>query len=228
MALLVRSWNLFHGNADPPRRRSFLREMIALVVADDPDVVCLQEVPVWALARLAPWSGYRAFPAVARRGVWPAPAAGWFTRRHQGLLRSAIAGQANAVLVAPRHEAAPLGSLRIDVGRGEPRIVHAVRVIALGVVANLHASQNAAAAALEAERARAFAESRRQQGEVVVIAGDFNIRPALAGYSAPGPGIDHILVLGGTVSSPISVWPLERRVQNGVVLSDHAPVELVL
>ena len=49
---LVRTWNLFHGNADPPRRALYLRRMIELVVADEPDVVCLQEVPVWALRAL--------------------------------------------------------------------------------------------------------------------------------------------------------------------------------
>lgn len=228
MAWLIRSWNLFHGNADPPRRHSFLRDMLALVVADDPDVVCLQEVPAWALPRLAPWTGYQAFPGIARRGLWPASAAGWITRRHQGLLRSAIAGQANAVLVARRLEAAPLGSCRIDTGPREPRIVLAVRVTGIGVVANVHASQDTDAAAREVERARAFAESQRQPGEAVVLAGDFNARIVLAGYSAPGPGIDHVVVLGRETTSPVSVWPLERRVQNGVVLSDHAPVEVTL
>ena len=36
--VLVRSWNLFHGNALPAERRAFLDEMIALATADDPDV----------------------------------------------------------------------------------------------------------------------------------------------------------------------------------------------
>ena len=65
MALLVRTWNLFHGNALPPGRRAYLREMIELVTADDPDVVCLQEVPGWALGRLDAWSGMQALGAIA-------------------------------------------------------------------------------------------------------------------------------------------------------------------
>ena len=69
MPLLVRSWNLFHGNTLPPTRRSHLREMVELAVSGRPDVVCLQEVPVWAVPRLAEWSGLRPFPAVARRGL---------------------------------------------------------------------------------------------------------------------------------------------------------------
>ena len=47
--MLVRSWNLFHGNTVPPQPREYLREMLRLATADDPDVLCVQEVPAWAL-----------------------------------------------------------------------------------------------------------------------------------------------------------------------------------
>ena len=47
--MLVRSWNLFHGNTTPPQRRAFLDEMLRLATVDDPDVLCVQEVPAWAL-----------------------------------------------------------------------------------------------------------------------------------------------------------------------------------
>ena len=50
--MLVRTWNLFHGNTNPPRRGAYLREMVELITTGSPDVVCLQEIPVWALARL--------------------------------------------------------------------------------------------------------------------------------------------------------------------------------
>ena len=49
--MLVRTWNLFHGNTNPPGRRAFLDEMVELATADDPDVLCAQEVPAWALGR---------------------------------------------------------------------------------------------------------------------------------------------------------------------------------
>ena len=49
----------------------------------------------------------------------------------------------------------------------------------------------------------------------------------LPGWSALGPGIDHVLVRGLSVE-PLLVWPEERRRQNGLVLSDHAPVEVTL
>jgi endonuclease/exonuclease/phosphatase family metal-dependent hydrolase len=104
--LLVRTWNVFHGNAYPPERRAFLRDAVELVSADSPDFVCLQEVPVWALGWLDDWSGMRAYGAVAappRLGPFPSTAE--IGRRissvHNGLLRSVFSGQANALLAAP-------------------------------------------------------------------------------------------------------------------------------
>ncbi len=83
-------------------------------------------------------------------------------------------------------------------------------------------------ARLELERARAFAEAAARAGEVVVLAGDFNLQQlVLAGYSTAADGIDHVLVTGAAASAPL-VWPLERRELDGVILSDHAPVEVVI
>jgi len=105
--VLVRTWNLFHGNTKPPQRHAFLKEMVRLAVADDPDVVCLQEVPGWALAELDDWSGYTAIGALAARPViGPVPSTveigRVLTSLNHGLFRSAFAGQANAILVGSR------------------------------------------------------------------------------------------------------------------------------
>jgi endonuclease/exonuclease/phosphatase family metal-dependent hydrolase len=102
--VLVRSWNLFHGNTKPPQRKAFLEEMIRLATADDPDVLCLQEVPVWALGHLERWSGMQAIGDVAAQpvlGPLPSTAAlgKAITDLNHGLFRSAFTGQANAVLV---------------------------------------------------------------------------------------------------------------------------------
>lgn len=228
MGVVVRTWNLYHGNADPPRRRGFLRAMVELASADGPAVLCLQEVPVWALRRLDDWTGMTAVSAVARPPLWPAPLSAWVTRSHQGLFRSAVSGQANAILVAPELEVEKLGHAVINLHGRERRVVQALRVGGVGVVANLHANnelRHPDVPAAEVERARAFVEAQARDGEPVVIAGDFNFRsPALPGYSPGGPGIDHVLVRGAS-AGPVVVWPLERRMQNGVVLSDHPPVE---
>ena len=89
MRLLVRSWNVSHGNAHPPRRKGFLRKMVELASADGPDVLCLQEVPVWALPRIDDWSGMASFGAIMRPPLWLGPLSTWLTRIvvNQSLMR---------------------------------------------------------------------------------------------------------------------------------------------
>ena len=149
---------------------------------------------------------------------------------HQGFFRSGLSGQANAILVAPRHASTDLGHERISEPGTERRVVHAVRLAGpSGVtIANLHASNDFARPEVprgEALRALAFAEGVATPGDLVVLAGDFNVSdPGFAGYSPPGEGIDHVLVRGARAVS-LETWPRERRVQNGAVLSDHPVVE---
>jgi endonuclease/exonuclease/phosphatase family metal-dependent hydrolase len=198
--LLVRTWNVFHGNAHPPVRRGFLAEAVRLATADGPDVVCLQELPVWSLARLEAWSSMRAFGAVASRpSLRSAEFGRVVTQRHQGLLRSAVTGQANAILLS--RELKPLGEgsivlnprgVRRAQGRAlrlhrqvrlawakERRVCHAVRFEAddrFVTVANLHASSVRDRRCQDGEllRAAVFAEAFAEPGDVLVLAGDFN------------------------------------------------------
>jgi len=102
----IRTWNVFHGNTKPTQRRAFVREAVELAVADGPDVVCLQELPAWALTRLAAWSGYAASTALAAPPMLgPLPSTAEIGRAvtsfNAGLFRSAFSGQANAILVTP-------------------------------------------------------------------------------------------------------------------------------
>ena len=228
----MRSWNVFHGNTSPPRRRSRLETMVKLATADTPDVLCLQEVPLWALRRLAGWSGMTVRSVVTRRSLLPRRLAGAVTRLHNGFFRSWLAGQANAILLAPGLQPLEHRSLRIDEQRAEPRYCHAVRLAEL-VVANLHATNDfrrPEVPAAEIVRAEAFVTGV-SHGLPCVLAGDFNVRAdhlrELAGWSSRGPGIDHVLVRGLEVT-PLSAWPLERRAVDGAVLSDHAPVEVTV
>ncbi len=225
---MVRTWNVFHGNTFPPGRHAFLHEMLDVVCSDRPGVVCLQELPVWGLARLEEWSGMQAFYVVARTPRVPGRFGRSLTRLHHGFFRSAFVGQANAILVAPGHDAEDLGWKRIsDPGR-EPRVVQAVRVADRLVVAHFHASTDLVAARAELERAQSFVEGLARAGEAVVLAGDFNlVSPQVEGYSGPAPGIDHVLVRGALVSGPL-VWPPERRERAGRLLSDHPPVEVTI
>jgi len=206
--------------------------MVELASADSPDVLCLQEVPVWALPRIDDWSGMARFGVVTRPPLWLGPLSKWVTRLHQGLFRSGLAGQANAILVAPRHTATDLGHEKISDDGRERRVVQAVRLDALRVVvANLHASNdfaNPSVPRAEVDRALAFVERTASARDALVLAGDFNLRmPRLEGFSEPGDGIDHVLVRGAPADRVVA-WPRERRTVDGIVLADHAPVECVL
>ena len=233
MPLLVRSWNLFHGNTVPPQRRAYLEEMVRLATSDSPDLLCLQEVPVWALRRLREWSGMSAAGAVAARPLLGSAEVGRLvTDLHHGLLRSAFTGQANAILTTPHLQRSGESSCALSRrGEGERRVCQAVRIDGLGVVANFHVTT--AHADGQFRRALDFAETVAE-GQPLVLCGDANVRPGAGstydelrarGYSQPAPGIDQIVVRGLAASAPTG-WPDERRRLDGMLLSDHAPVEL--
>jgi endonuclease/exonuclease/phosphatase family metal-dependent hydrolase len=223
--VLIRSWNVYHGRSHPAGRRGHLRAAIRLAAADDPDVICLQELPLWSLPHLETWSGMRAFPARTKRAPLGARVGRALTSPHQGVIRSAFSGQANAILVGNDHPAADLGWLVISDRRHHPRVCQAVRVGEHLVVANIHASGEVAQR--QVDRALAWLEDLVHHDEPVVLAGDFNTSLALPGFSSPHGGIDDILVRGAAATQ-LHVWPVERRSQNGVVLSDHAPIELTV
>ena len=90
----------------------------------------------------------------------------------------------------------------------------------------------------DGELATAFSwtQDAASEGAIVVLAGDFNVTPersrVLGGlgpaFSSPfAESIDQIIVRGAAVSSA-RVWPPEERRYGTRLLSDHAPVELVV
>jgi hypothetical protein len=232
VAILVRTWNLFHGNATPPERRGYLRAMVELVSSDAPGVVCLQEVPLWALRHLEVWSGMRAFGAVAARPRAGAELGRWLTELHHGLLRSAVTGQANAILVARQLDAREGGTLVISES-GERRVCQAVRIGGLAVVGNFHATGGASAD----EQCRRAVDFVAGADEQALVACDANLRPGEGriydhlqslGFSAPLPDSIDQIVVRGIAATPPTAWPADRRRVGGRLLSDHAPVELTV
>ena len=231
MSLLIRSWNVHHGMTSPPTRRNYLEQAIRLISSDHPDVVCLQEVPLWGRRQLESWSDMTMIWHSSRRVWFPPRLGGWITGLNQGLFRSAVSGQANAILLDPRLQPLEQRWTAISRGRRERRICQAVRLQGMAI-ANLHASGVAhqpEVGAAETLRALAFVESLAQPGDALVFAGDFNLSPRqlpdLPGFSSPGPHIDHIFVRGAEAGS-LEVWPEAHRVVEAGLLSDHAPVEL--
>jgi endonuclease/exonuclease/phosphatase family metal-dependent hydrolase len=216
--LLVRTWNLFHGNTDPPQRRAFLREMVELVTADEPDIVCLQEVPVWALSRLGEWSGMDAASAVGAPPLLRSVELGRvLTALHHGLLRSAFTGEGIAIL-ARRGLGAPAQVERV----GPRRVLLSQRLADGMTVACCHVTGGAAA---RPQFARVL---ELVDADELILAGDVNLEPPydVSGFSEPLAGsIDQILVRGLPSTPPVA-WPDERRRHDDRLLSDHAPVEL--
>jgi endonuclease/exonuclease/phosphatase family metal-dependent hydrolase len=203
--VVVRTWNLFHGNANPPRRRAFLEEMVRLASDDRPDVLCLQELPVWSLELLDDWSGMTAVGDAAARPKLPLELGRRITDLNHGLFRSALTGQGNALLVAPslrlsEHRTLPLNPWSFRRGRArrlglgvaervawakERRVCQIVRLVSARseagrslVVANLHATSHRPDKRLadaEILRAATFVDGFATPGEPVLLCGDFNL-----------------------------------------------------
>jgi endonuclease/exonuclease/phosphatase family metal-dependent hydrolase len=179
--------------------------MLRLATADRPAVLCLQELPVWSLARLESWSGMTAVADLTERpriGPFPSSAelGRIITELNHGLFRSAFTGQANAILLSPglrvverrhlvlnsyrfrRAQARHLGlgaAARRAWGK-ERRVCQVVRVgheDATFVVANLHATGSSDKRLADAEllRAAVFADGLARPAEPVLLCGDFNL-----------------------------------------------------
>lgn len=200
--MLVRSWNLFHGNTSPPGRKAYLREMLDLVTADRPAIVCLQEVPAWALGSIGGWVDMNAPGDRTRRGR---PFGRYVTSLNAGFFRSSFNGQGNAILF-PRdwtlrvHKTITLNTnpfveeegrkLGLDLKivrqwERERRICQVVKVERPDrrrlLIANVHATSHPREPRLadsELRRATNFVDRQSEVEEVVIFAGDFNITPA--------------------------------------------------
>jgi len=143
--------------------------MVRLAAADRPDILCLQEVPGWALRHLGKWADMTGFPEIAARpklGPFPSTAGVGhaITALNPGLFRSAFSGQGNAILLNPQFETEDYRALvlnpsnfrreaagRLDLGivarlawAKERRVVQTIRAVLPDgrriVIANLHAT----------------------------------------------------------------------------------------
>ena len=179
--------------------------MVRLASGDLPAVLCLQELPVWSLARLESWSGMIAVADITERpkiGPFPSSAelGRIITELNHGLFRSAFTGQANAILLGSelrvlehrhlvlnsfrfrRTQARRLGlhpAARRAWGR-DRRVLQVVRVAhrdATFLVGNLHATGSSDKRLPDAEllRAAVFADGVARPNEPVLLCGDFNL-----------------------------------------------------
>ena len=207
--------------------------MIRLVSSDGPDVIALQELPLWSLRFLERWSGMTARSARTMPALL-GPLGRLAARFDPARFRSAATGQANAILVNPHFDVGgerslvlnPELSWRARLFDWEHRRVSQSLEIeppssGKVVVGNLHSAPNREQVRIATEF---FADAER-----CILCGDFNLeRFEVAGFSAPIAGLDQIYVRGLDFLQPPLAWPAERRGVGGVLLSDHAPVEAVI
>ncbi|MDX6511239.1 MAG: hypothetical protein QOE36_743 [Gaiellaceae bacterium] len=129
---------------------------------------------------------------------------------------------------------------------GERRVCQALRIGLTDsrtlLVGNLHATSyppDERLAAAELLRAATWLDGLAREEEPTILGGDLNQRVETSqvlrdltgsewGYSQPGAGIDHVLVRNAEPAGPPQRWPEERRLVDGHLLSDHAPVDVVL
>jgi endonuclease/exonuclease/phosphatase family metal-dependent hydrolase len=218
-AILVLSWNLFHGRAQPVAGRPLLAEFAAALAGWEWDVALLQECPPWWPPLLGRASGAggrmartsRNFGMPARRAVG---------RRNPDLL-AAGGGGCNAILV--RRGAIAEHRIRVLTRKPERRVMHGIRLEPGGWVVNLHASthppqQRRADLLLAAEVALEWAG-----GGSLVFGGDLNsTQPAVPGLThVAGHHVDHVLVAGRPAGG-------ELELLDAAPLSDHAPLRIAL
>ena len=177
-SLLVRTWNIAHGRDVPPgpgyghARRKLLAEMCAVLVEDDPDIVLLQEVPIWAGPLLREHTGMGVTLADAYGAhvpflhlPLPLAAGAALGRALPDFVRTQFEGQGQALLYGP--DLLLVSTRRVQLNerrrlRGEPRIAQLVRLRhrKLGVelaVGNVHADHARSAGAAREGRLRARA-----------------------------------------------------------------------
>ena len=127
----------------------------------------------------------------------------------------------------------------------ERRVCQAVRIGGLhgrtALVANVHATSyrpDERLADAELLRAAVFADALAAADDVCVLAGDFNVRAGRSwtlreltspawGFAGGGHGVDHVLVRGARLGG-VARWDDARRRSNGLLLSDHAPIEATI
>jgi endonuclease/exonuclease/phosphatase family metal-dependent hydrolase len=266
MELTALCWNLFHGRDFPPDprlrtwrsrllrldernethvqvNRDLLPEFSALLTGSRWDLALLQECPPRFAVPLARACGAEAHQALTSRNELGGLRA-LLARQNPDLMASGEGGSNLTLLRVPGRLGgiAERRELAIHEGAPERRSMAFTRSASGLCVANLHATNDKPALAVEDVLKAARAASEWAGEAPLVFGGDLNLRPGedpevferlasefgLAGATAP-TAIDHLLTRGVEVLEPPRAWPPERRELPlgglAVRLSDHAPIE---
>ena len=237
MRLLVRTWNVYHGRTHPPTSKLYLEQMVRLVTGDAPDLVALQEVPLWAVRRLEHWSGMQASWAMTMPALL-GPLARHVTNADPERFRSSVTGQANALLVNPHFETGrhrrivlnPELSRRDRVLGAHTRVCHSLELESgreRVLVANLHASNDPDPLLVGAEidRAASFLAGTSPACSAGTSTSGATPSPASASRSTASTRCS---CAASSSSGGRRPGPRRGGGRAALVLSDHAPVEAVI
>jgi endonuclease/exonuclease/phosphatase family metal-dependent hydrolase len=213
--ILVLTWNLFHGRAQPRAGAPLAAQFAGALAGWEWDVAMLQEVPPWWPEPLARAAGARArWAPTSRKQFGPLTTA--IARRDPDLMK-AWGGGCNAVLVRGEirdHRTAELTKLP------ERRVAHGVQLGDGSWVVNLHATTEPKART-RADCALALGAALEwAAGAPLVFGGDFNLdHPAWPPVThVAGHHVDHLHVSGRDAAG-------SELLDNGV-LSDHRPLRM--
>ncbi|MBS1880864.1 MAG: endonuclease/exonuclease/phosphatase family protein [Actinobacteria bacterium] len=260
-------WNLFHGRDHPPDaslrtwRSRILRfdeqnathvqvnrdlspEFATLLAASAWDVALLQEVPPRFAEPLARACAAEAHRALTSRNSL-APLRALLARQNPDLMASGEGGSNLTLVRVPGRLGgiAERRELAIHEGPPERRAMAFTRTASGVCIANLHATNDQPALAVEDVLRAARAATEWAAGSPLLFGGDLNLRPAeqpqlfeqlASEFGIGGPptaprAIDHLLARGLEVRAEPAQWPPQRRELpldgRALRLSDHDVVE---
>ena len=217
--ILVLSWNLFHGRAQPAAGRPLLVEFCDALAGWEWDVALLQEVPPWwppLLGRATGASG-RMVRTSRNLGL---PLRRAIARRNPDLI-TANGGGCNALLVRGARIA---GHRTLALARKpERRCAHGIALADGTWVVNMHGSTHPPEQR-KADQEHAFAAALEwSAGAPLVFGGDLNAtRPAFPGMEhVARHHVDHVFVRGFRARG-------EAELLDAGALSDHRPLRISL
>jgi endonuclease/exonuclease/phosphatase family metal-dependent hydrolase len=216
--VLVLTWNLYHGRADPPAGRDLFEDFAHRIATWAWDVALLQEVPPWWPRPLAERAGASMRMNITGRVLLPA-AQRALADRWPDLMKS-WGGGANAILV----RGARVQAHRTCILRHLPerRRMHAVRLEDGTWVGNLHAQTRPRPRPERDIAIAASALARWSAGaKRVVLGGDYNIPDPVIDWlpHRAGHGVDHVRA---------TVALSKPEILEAAPLSDHPPLRISL
>jgi endonuclease/exonuclease/phosphatase family metal-dependent hydrolase len=214
-AILVLTWNLFHGRSQPCAGAPLAAQFAAALAGWEWDVAMLQEVPPWWPEPLGRAAGATARWAPTSRNQF-GPVTTALAKRDPDLMK-AWGGGCNALLVRGEvrdHRIAELTKLP------ERRVAHGVQLADGSWVVNLHATTEPKARTRADCSLALGAALEWAAGAPLVFGGDFNLdHPAWPPVEhVAGHHVDHLHVSGWEAAG-------SELLDNGV-LSDHRPLRL--